>query len=472
MKVLVINKHGQPLMPTTPRKARILLQSGKAKIAGRDPFTIQLVYGSSGYKQPISLGIDAGYKNIGFSAVTEKKELIGGEVELLDGVSERITERKKYRRTRRNRLRHRSPRFDNRKRDEGWLAPSIQHKLDTHLRFVERIKSRLPITKITVETAKFDIQKIKNPDIQGEQYQQGEQLGYKNLTDYIRHRDGYECQNPECKNKKSEKVLQVHHLGYWKNPPDRSNRPSNLITLCDKCHSSPNHKKGKLLFGWSPKVKSFKAETFMSTIYKRIVEVLEVEQAFGYETSFTRQELNLSKSQTLEDSLTLRYHNDAFVIAGGETALKEGFPPQATANPKGTTQKRTQPLTLEQIRRHKRSMEQFYDAKYIDKRTGEKVSGSTLNSGRRTRNKKLNGENLRVYRGQKVSSGQRRIKKQRYPYNPNDYVQFEDKVYRVIGMQNLGTGVKIADYPGVANKVVNLNKVQPVKRRSGLCSHA
>ncbi len=191
MKVLVINKHGQPLMPTTPRKARILLQSGKAKIVGRDPFTIQLIYGSSGYKQPISLGIDAGYQHIGFSAVTDKEELIGGEVKLLDGVSERITEKKKYRRTRRNRLRHRAPRFDNRKRNESWLAPSIQHKLDTHLRLVKRMKSRLPIPKISLETAKFDLQKIKNPDIQGEQYQQGEQLGYKNLTNYIRHRDGY-----------------------------------------------------------------------------------------------------------------------------------------------------------------------------------------------------------------------------------------------------------------------------------------
>ena len=429
-------------MPTTPRKARILLQSGKAKIAGRDPFTIQLIYGSSGYKQPVSLGIDAGYKHIGFSAITEIEELIGGEVELFDKMSERIKERKAYRTTRRNRLRHRIPRFDNRKRKEGWLAPSIQHKLDTHFRLIERIKSRLPITRTTVETAKFDLQKIKNPDIQGEEYQQGEQLGYKNLTDYIRHRDGYECQNPECKNKKSEKILQVHHLGYWKNPPDRSNRPSNLITLCDKCHSSPNHKKGKLLHGWSPKVKSFKAETFMSTIYKRIVEGLEVEQAFGYETSFNRKELGLSKS----------HHNDAFVIAGG------------------TTQKRVIPLMIEQIRRHKRSLEQFYDAKYIDLRSGEKVSGSTLNSGRRTRNKNLNGENLRMYRSLKVSSGQRRIKKQRYTYNPNDYVKFEDKIYRVIGMQNLGTGVKIADYPGVANKVVNVNKVQPIKRRSGLCA--
>jgi len=207
MKVLVINKHGRPLMPTTPRKARILLQSGKAKILGRDPFTIQLIYGSRGYTQPIMLGIDAGYTHIGYSAITENEELIGGELELLTGISERITERKKYRRTRRNRLRHRIKRFDHRKRPEGWLAPSIQHKLDTHLKLVERIKSRMPITKIIVETAKFDIQKIKNPDIQGDQYQQGEQLGYKNLTDYIRHRDGYFCQNPDCKNKSADKVL-------------------------------------------------------------------------------------------------------------------------------------------------------------------------------------------------------------------------------------------------------------------------
>ncbi|MEH2296691.1 RNA-guided endonuclease IscB [Nostoc sp.] len=441
MKVYVKNKHGQPLMPTTGRKARILLQSAKAKIVGRDPFTIQLIYGSSGYKQPIILGIDTGYKHIGFSAITEIEELIGGEVELLPGMSERLTERRKYRRTRRNRLRHRTPRFDNRKRKEGWLAPSIQHKLDTHLRLVERMKSRLPITNIVVETAKFDIQKIKKADIQGEEYQQGEQLGYRNLTNYIRHRDCYKCQNPDCKNKQCKKILQVHHLSYWKIPPDRSNRPSNLITLCDKCHSSPNHKKGKLLHGWEPKIKSFKAETFMSTIYKHIVEMLEAEQAFGYETDFQREQLNIVKS----------HHNDAFIIAGG------------------TSQKRTESLMIEQIRRHKRSMEQFYDAKYIDKRTGEKVSGSILNSGRRTRNKNLNGENLKVSRGQKVSIGQRRIKKQRYRYNPNDYVQFEEKVYRVIGMQNLGTGVKIADYPGVANKVVSVNKVQSIKRRSGFC---
>lgn len=170
-------------------KISITSEKGIAKIVVRDPFTIQLIYGSSGYKQEVTLGIDVGYQHIGFSAITESSELIGGELELLDGVSERLTERSKYRRQRRNRLRYRAPRFDNRKRRDGWLAPSIQHKFDAHLKIVERIKHFLPVTKIIIETANFDIQKIKNPEIEGKQYQEGEQLGYHNLTCYIRHRD-------------------------------------------------------------------------------------------------------------------------------------------------------------------------------------------------------------------------------------------------------------------------------------------
>lgn len=441
-------------MPTTPTKAKKLLKLGRAKIVGRDPFTIQLLYGTRGYTQPVTLGVDAGYQIIGYSAVTEKEELIGGEMKLLEGVSERITERRKYRRTRRNRLRHRTPRFDNRRRDEKWLPPSIQHKLDAHLKLVERLKCRLPITIIIVEVAKFDIKKINNPNIQGEEYQQGEQLGYANLAAYIRHRDNYCCQNPNCKNKSKEIILQIHHIGYWKE--DRSNRPGNLITLCCKCHTPANHKKGKFLYGWQPKVKSLKSETFMSIIYRRLVDILGCDQAFGYETKFNREQLELPKS----------HHNDAFVIASG------------------TRQTRVTALNLEQIRRQKRSLEQFYDAKYIDIRDGEKKSGSILFSGRRTRNKNLNSENLRVYRGQKISKGQRRIKKYRYPYQPQDYVSFESRsctrpdgtsgaqsrrVFEVIGMQNLGKGVKLKNYPGVANKVVSVHQVRSIKHRSGIC---
>ncbi len=374
MKVFVINKDGRPLMSTTPHKSRVLLETKKAKIVGRDPFTIQLIYGSAGYVQPASLGIDAGYLTIGFSAVSEKEELIGGELSLLTSVSERLTERRKYRLGRRSRLRHRAPRFANRRRPVGWLAPSIQHKLAADIKLVGRVKSRLPITKIIVETASFDIQKINSPEIEKADYQAGEQMGYHNLAAYIRHRDGYKCQNPECKSK-SDTPTQIHHIGYWKPSPDRSDRPANLIALCVKCHTPVNHQKGKFLHGWNAKVKSFKSETFMTTIYRRLLNMLGAEEAFGFETKFKREEQELEKS----------HHNDAFIIAGG------------------TNQFRSETLVLEQIRCNKRSMEQFYDAKYIDTRTGEKVSGSQLFSGRRTRNTNLNGENLRVYRGVKIS---------------------------------------------------------------------
>lgn len=444
MKVFVINKHGRPLMPTACRKARLLLKSGKAKIFKRDPFTIQLIYGSSGYTQPTDLGIDAGYENIGFSAVNEKEEIIGGELKMLKGMSERLTERRKYRRTRRNRRRHRKCRFSNRRRDNGWLAPSIRHKLSTHHWLIQRIYRVVPVKSVTCEVAAFDIQKIKNPTISGEQYQYGEQYGFDNLREYILHRDNHQCQNPDCKNKADSPILQVHHLGFWKNPPDRTDRPANLITLCSKCHTPKNHNKKGFLFGWEPKLKAFKAETFMSTVWWRLTEEGKYQATFGYITKGKRRELEMEKS----------HHNDAFVIAGG------------------TNQSRvSKPLILEQIRRNKRSLEQFYDAKYRDLRNGEISSGSDLSSGRRTRNTQLNSENLRKYRAHKVTKGRRGIKKKRYPYKQRDIVLFESKAYEVVGIQNLGTRLSLKPDTDSKTKykTAALNKVKPLKRRGGIC---
>ncbi|MDD6664198.1 MAG: RRXRR domain-containing protein, partial [Bulleidia sp.] len=75
MYVYVINRHGEPLMPCKPQKARVLLQNGKAAVVKRNPFTIQMFYGSSGYKQPVTLGMDAGSKHVGIAATTEKNVL-------------------------------------------------------------------------------------------------------------------------------------------------------------------------------------------------------------------------------------------------------------------------------------------------------------------------------------------------------------------------------------------------------------
>jgi len=433
-------------MPTNPRKARLLLKDGKAKIAKRAPFTIQLNYGSSGYKQSITLGVDAGYQNIGFSAVTDKEELLSGEATLLSGMSERITERAMYRRQRRHRKQHRKPRFDNRRRSKGWLAPSIQHKFDTHLRLVDLIKSILPITRVVVEVASFDIQKIKNPQIEGNDYQKGEQSGYWNLREYILHRDKHNCQNPDCTSKAKRKALQVHHIGYWKS--DRSDRPGNLITLCTKCHTPRNHKEKGFLYGWQPKLKSFRAETFMSTVRWRLVNALKCDYTYGYITKGRRIALKLPKT----------HYHDAFVIAGG------------------TTQTRVNPIFMEQIRRNNRSLQKFYDAKYIDIRIGEKVSGQTLNNGRRTRNKNLSDENLRIYRGQKVHKGRVSIRRQRYQFQPKDIVIYEKRKYQVKGIQNYGTYVKLKGLSSQdcgcryhRDKPVRTDKVIPFRWRKGLC---
>ena len=173
-------------MPTDRhRKVRLMLQSGQAKVIKRCPFTIQLTYNTGHQAQEISLGIDAGSKHIGVSATTKTRVLYEADVELRNDIVDLLSSRRELRRGRRNRkTRYRPARFDNRRREDGWLAPSIRQKIGTHLTVVENICKILPISRITVETASFDIQKIKNPDIQGAEYQQGDQLGFWNNREY------------------------------------------------------------------------------------------------------------------------------------------------------------------------------------------------------------------------------------------------------------------------------------------------
>ncbi len=283
--------------------------------------------------------------------------------------------------------------------------------------------------------ASFDIQRLKDPTIEGAGYQQGEQAGFWNLREYILHRDEHSCQHPACANRAKEKVLQVHHLGYWRG--DDSDRPANLITLCTRCHTPENHLPGSVLWGWQPRLKSFRPETFMSMVRWRLVEVVGAEATYGYVTKSRRIELELPKSHA----------NDAFVIAGG------------------SIQARAEPLLLEQVRRNRRALQIWYDAKYIDTRTGEVVKAQGLGNGRRTRNRNLNGENLRRYRGPNVSQGRRSIRRQRYCYQPGDLVRYAGQVCCVQGMQNQGCYIKLARLP----KPIAIDKVQPLRWRKGIC---
>ena len=429
--VYVISKSGKPLMPTNRHgKVRILLKEKKAKVIQSKPFTIQLLYDSKEYTQPVSLGIDSGYTYIGYSAITEGTELISGEVELLSGQSERLKEKSMYRKQRRQRLRYRKPRFDNRAIPKGWLAPSIQHKLDSHIRFIEKLKKILPITNITIEVANFDTHKLKNPSVSGEDYQNGEQKDFFNLREYIFHRDNHTCQVCGAK----DKPLEVHHIGFWKG--DRSNRPANLLAACITCHVPANHLEGAKLWGLKPSNKGFKEATFMTMVRWRLVNLLNCNHSYGYVTKSKRIELGLDKSHA----------NDAFVIAGGENQV------------------RSEKTNFKQVRRNNRSLEKFYDAKYIDIRTGKKVSGQDLFSGRRCRNKSLNTENLHKFRGKKLSKGRRSIRTKRYFYQPNDLVRYNNKIYTVKGTQNKGAYVALKNH----NKVVKTEMLIPYKFCSGL----
>ena len=210
--VYVLNISGKPLMPCKEAKARKLLKQSKAQITKREPFTIQLLFQCENQTQDISLGLDTGSKHIGLPATTDKKEMYSADVELRNDIVDLLSTRRQNRRTRRNRLRYREPRFNNRmhSKNKGWLAPSIEQKIETHLRVVDDVYKILPIKNIIVETASFDLQKIQNPEISGEEYQQGEQFSFWNVREYILWRDNHECQC--CHGKSKDKILNVHHI--------------------------------------------------------------------------------------------------------------------------------------------------------------------------------------------------------------------------------------------------------------------
>ena len=313
--VYVLNQNGQPLMPTKNHaKVRILLKSKKAKVIKRCPFTIQLLYSSTNYTQNINLGVDAGSKHIGISATTKDKVLFESDVELRNDIVDLLSTRRQNRRTRRNRkTRYRKPRFDNRKQKEGWLAPSVQNKVDTHLTVIHKVHEILPISKIIVEVASFDIQKIKNPTISGTEYQQGSQMDFWNVREYVLFRDGHTCQC--CKGKSKDKILNVHHI---ESRHTGGNAPNNLITLCETCHKS-YHKGLVQLPKTIKRGMSFKDASFMGIMrwafYNKLKESYpNVSLTYGYITKNTR----------IENGLPKDHYIDARCISGNPKAVSNG----------------------------------------------------------------------------------------------------------------------------------------------------
>ena len=284
--VYVVNKDGKALMPCTNQRARMLLKEGKAKVIGRENFTIKLLHGSSGYKQDVVGGMDPGSRKVGSAAVANGKTVYLSELTVRNDVHSKMEQRAMYRRNRRGRkIRYRKPRFNNRKRPEGWLTPTLKSKVDSHLREMKYMESILPISHWKVEMAAFDIHAITNPEVFGADYQNGDKKSFYNTKAYVLHRDGHTCQH--CKGKEKCNQLHVHHKIFRSNGGTDS--PDNLVCLCKVCHDKLHTGKIELR-----QTKKSYSKTKHATEVSIICAVLlksgwEFEQTYGYETKLKRE---------------------------------------------------------------------------------------------------------------------------------------------------------------------------------------
>ena len=305
-RVFVLSYKNKPLMPCSPRKARILLKEGKAIVVSARPFfTIKLNYNTGGATQPIKMGIDTGYEYLGFALVGIYCYLVG-QIKLDNKMSKRLSDRAMYRRSRRNRLRYRPMRVKNRRNQRNKdLPPSVQRRIDRHIKIIEKLQLICPITDIIIEGATFDIQKLNNPEIEGTDYQEGA-LFRSNLRSYLFSRENGICQYCGKKINFGERT-EMHHI--IQRSDGGTNKPNNFALLHDKCHQTM-HKKND--FSKLKTNKQYKAETFMNTLRKRLfARFPDAVETFGYVTSAKRKELGLSKE----------HYIDAFVIAGGNNQV-------------------------------------------------------------------------------------------------------------------------------------------------------
>lgn len=449
--VFVVNKHGEPLMPTKRHgKVRHLLKDKQAVVHCRRPFTIRLLYDTPDAVEPVELCMDTGYAHIGVSVKTEKWEILSAQFDLLEDEKQRHDDRRKYRRARRNRLRYRAPRFNNRRasKKEGWLAPSIRNKADRHVDLVRRLINVCPVTDIWLEMGSFDTMLLKaiqegRPLPEGTDYQRGGQYGTETLRAAAFQRDGHQC--IFCgRGLKDGAKLHAHHIYYWRG--QHGNSLDELATVCEKCHTSANHKEGGILYGYDQKLPKYSGAAFMNTVRWQILELVkaavpegcDIRMTYGVDTKLSRERLDIEKSHA----------NDAYAMGRlfpGKRAVTEYY------------RKR---------RRNNRILEKFYDARYIDIRDGLKKSGSELGCERTNRcEPRQSDKNLRKYRGPQISKGRRSIRRNRYPLQPGDLVQYEGVRYVVKGTHCNGQRVILED--GGKGRSVACKKVSPIRHAGG-----
>ncbi|ANB02994.1 RNA-guided endonuclease IscB [Ectothiorhodospira sp. BSL-9] len=256
MAVLVLDRRKKPLMPCSEKRARLLLERGRAVVHKMRPFTIRLKdrTAEASTLQPVRIKIDPGSKTTGVTVIREddsdpeqQQVLMLMEVEHRGHqIKDALTQRRAFRRRRRGQLRHRAPRFDNRTRPRGWLAPSLQHRVDTTLAWVARLRRLAPVTAIDQELVRFDTQAMEAPEISGVEYQQGTLHGYE-VREYLLEKWQRRCAYCGAR----DLPLEVDHI----HPRSRggSDRVSNLTLACHDCNQAKGNQPVEAFLAADPK---------------------------------------------------------------------------------------------------------------------------------------------------------------------------------------------------------------------------
>ena len=435
--IYVVDANGQPVMPTSRLgMVRRWLKSGQAIWFGNSRKIIQFVRPITTYTQNLTLGVDAGF-HLGMSVVGNHREYYSSE-SIRKSEKDKLTTRRELRRTRRNRLRYRQARFDNRRRKPGWLAPSVQHRLDFTIKEIKRVYNFLPITNLVVEVSPFDNQKLVNPTIKPWQYTKGKMNGFKTVKDYLLARDNYRDALDGKQYPASQ--LRVHHLVQRKD--GGSNQPDNLILLSDVHHNQANHVNGTLakLRNNRQKMIDYHGAYFMSVLAARLSDYFDSYQTTqGYITANLRHLYQIEKS----------HRNDAFVIAGGTDQ-----------------DARTSNIYLRtKVFNNNRVSQRFYDARYIDRRDGKKKSGKELSSGRTRRSKEIPYDNQRIFRQKKVTKGRISIRRNHYRIRPHDILlnTKTDRIEIAKGVMSRGKTVLLQN-----KKTISTSKVICLYHVNGL----
>ena len=311
--VYVLDINGQSLMPTNRHgKVKHLLKQSKAKVVKRCPFTIKLLYDSTNHTQNLTLGVDTGSGTIGTAVSDDTGNIIYmSKVIVRYDITDKMTQRAKYRRNRRNRkTRYRKARFLNRKNSikTGRFSPTMISKFHSHIKEIEFVKSILPITTLVLETGQFDTHLMKNPSLANPNvkhwgYQKGINYGFENTKAMVLNRDNYTCQY--CKGKRKDGKLEVHHIVF--RSQSGSDKQDNLITLCHTCHKDLHSGKSTRKFSGKKKG-TLKYATQMNSIRCQLLKQYpKAIETFGMVTKANRLSMGLPKD----------HHIDACVIASG-----------------------------------------------------------------------------------------------------------------------------------------------------------